>query len=116
MLPRAMSVRHAPRPPSRDPTSRSPLNRMPITELILGRCAMTEHSLAEHSHAQHRWPIDEDPSRAWSSIPMKADQFYPLDDIVAISDTRPSAERIVQALKGAGVLDDDVDLVDGAWF
>jgi ABC-type branched-subunit amino acid transport system substrate-binding protein len=44
------------------------------------------------------------------------DQFYPLDDLVAVIDERPAAERAVQALKDNGVPDSDVDLVDGAWF
>jgi hypothetical protein len=72
--------------------------------------------MAEHSHADHRWPIDEDPSQAWRAVPTKLDQFYPLHDIVAVSDDRSTAERAVQALKDAGVPSSDVDLVDGAWF
>jgi hypothetical protein len=72
--------------------------------------------MTEHSHADHRWPIDEDPSQAWRAAPTMLDRFYPLDDIVAVIDDRPTAEHAVQALKDAGVSDSDVDLVDGAWF
>jgi hypothetical protein len=44
------------------------------------------------------------------------DRFYPIDDVVAVIEERSTAERAVQALKDAGVSDDDVDLIDGAWF
>jgi hypothetical protein len=72
--------------------------------------------MTEHSHAAHRWPIDEDPAQAWRAAPTMLDRFYPMDDIVAVIDSRATAERAVQALKDAGVSDGDVDLVDGAWF
>ena len=72
--------------------------------------------MTEHSHAEHRWPVDEDPSQAWRTAPTKADRFYPLDDIVAVVNDRPVAERALKALVDAGVPDGDVDLVDGAWF
>jgi hypothetical protein len=77
---------------------------------------MTERSPDEHSHAEHRWPIDEDPSQAWRTAPTKLDRFYPVDDIVAVIDDRPTAEHAVQALRDAGVSDGDLDLVDGGWF
>jgi hypothetical protein len=68
------------------------------------------------SHADHRWPVDKDPAYAWCAAPTLLDQFYPLDDVVAVIDARPAAERAAQALKDAGVPESDVDLVDGAWF
>jgi len=72
--------------------------------------------MTDHSHADHRWPIDEEPSQAWRTAPTMLDRFYPVDDIVAVIDNRPTAEHAVQALKDAGVSDGDLDLVDGGWF
>ena len=72
--------------------------------------------MTEHSHAAHRWPTDEDPAQAWRTTPKMMDRFYPLDDIVAVIDSRSTAERAVQALMDAGVSDGDLDLVDGGWF
>jgi hypothetical protein len=72
--------------------------------------------MTEHAHAEHRWPIDQDPSQAWREAPTMLDRFYPLDDIVAVIDDRPTAERALQALRDAGVSGGDMDLVDGAWF
>jgi len=72
--------------------------------------------MTDQSHAEHRWPVDEDPSQAWQSVPTMMDRFYPLEDVVAVIDDRSTAERAIQALKDAGVADGDVDLADGAWF
>ena len=72
--------------------------------------------MTEHAHAEHRWPVEEDPSQAWRAAPTMLDRFYPLDDIVAVIDDRPTAERAVQVLKDAGVSDGDLDLVDGGWL
>ena len=74
--------------------------------------------MTEHSHAEHRPPVDKDPSELGPPPPgtTAMGQFYPLHDILAVIDDRATAERAVQALKDAGVADDDVDLVDGPWF
>jgi hypothetical protein len=72
--------------------------------------------MSELTHAAHRWPVEEDPEQAWRAAPTMLDRFYPIDDVVAVVDDRATAERAVQALKDAGVSDDDVDLVDGSWF
>jgi hypothetical protein len=42
--------------------------------------------------------------------------LYPVGDILAVIDDRATAERLVKALKDCGLLESDVDLVDGAWF
>ncbi len=72
--------------------------------------------MTERSHADHRPPINEDPSTGGQAAPTKLGQYYPLDDLLAVVEDRSTGERAVQALKDAGVLDGDVDLLDGAWF
>jgi len=72
--------------------------------------------MTEDAHAGHRPPVDEDPSQVGQAPPTMLGQFYPLDDILAVVENRPTGERAVQALKDAGVSKDDVDLLDGAWF
>jgi hypothetical protein len=72
--------------------------------------------MTDHSHAEHRAPVDKDPANTGGAPPTKLGLFYPLDDILAVVEDRSSGERAVQALKDAGVLEGDVDLLDGAWF
>ena len=72
--------------------------------------------MSERSHAEHRPSVDQDPAQAGQSAPVKFGQFYPLHDILAVIHDRAMAERAVQALKDAGVADDEVDLLDGPWF
>ena len=74
--------------------------------------------MTERSHADHRPRVDQDPSTLGDPPPgvTLGGQFYPRDDMLAVIDDRTAAEGAVQALKEAGVSEEDVDLVDGTWF
>ncbi len=70
----------------------------------------------DQSHAGHRPPVGMDPVQAVEGMPASMGHLYPVGDILAVIDDRADAERAVQALKDAGVPEQDVDLVDGPWF
>ena len=72
--------------------------------------------MPESSHARHRPPVGQDPAQVAETMPKSWGHLYPVGDILAVIDDRAEAERVVQALKEAGVPEGDVDLVDGAWF
>jgi hypothetical protein len=72
--------------------------------------------MAESSHAEHRPPVGQDPVQAAEYMPTLMGHLYPTGDIVAVLNDQADVDRLVQALKAAGVPESDVDLVDGAWF
>jgi len=72
--------------------------------------------VSDHPHDQHRPHTGQDPAKAAEDVPTMFGQLYPTGDVLAVIDARADAERAVEALKGAGVPAEDVDLVDGAWF
>ena len=61
---------------------------------------MVRHS---GSHAEHRPP---------GPPPTQLEAFYPTGDIVAATKDRTQAEAIVQALRGLGFTDDDLDILE----
>ena len=61
---------------------------------------MVRHS---GSHAEHRPP---------GPPPTQLEAFYPTGDIVAATKDRTQAEAVVQALRGLGFTDDDLDILE----
>src|ERR687884_1295340 len=72
--------------------------------------------MTQSSHDEHRPPIGQHPVQAADDMPKLMGHLYPVGDIVGVIDDHADADRLVQALKAAGVPERDIDLVDGAWF
>ena len=72
--------------------------------------------MTQSSHAEHRPSVGQDPVQAAEEMPTSMGHLYPVGDILAVIDDQADVDRLVQALKAAGVPESDIDLVDGAWF
>jgi hypothetical protein len=72
--------------------------------------------MTQSSHGEHRPPVGQDPVQAAEDMPTLMGHLYPVGDIVGVIDDQADVDRLVQALKAAGVPESDIDLVDGAWF
>jgi hypothetical protein len=70
--------------------------------------------MTEGPHARHRPRTERDPAQ--TSPPTSLGRLYPTEDVLAVVDDRRTGERVLRALKEAGVPEDEMDIVDPDWF